>query len=122
MSFKDDDYEYMYTGPLAASLVLGITFLLGSLLALDIRGILFGLAVLFFPLISGEGVIKLVINKPMVKTNKICITAGSLFMFSAITFSDGFFIPYIITLMIWGLYFLINFDEITQEEPRNQDH
>ena len=115
MSFNDNYHEYINTIPLAGLLVLGSTILLGSLFALNIGGVLFGCIALSFPIFIGR-VVKLVINKPMAKINIICIAVGSLFIFSSLVFSDGFFVPYIITVIIWALLFFKHFDEITKKD------
>lgn len=115
MSFKKHQHEYINTIPLAGLLVLSITILLGSLFALNIGGMLFGFIALVFPILSGD-VVKLVFNNQMAKMNVIFITVGSLCLFSSLLFSEAFFLPYIISLIIWVLYFFKNLEEITKDE------
>lgn len=109
--FKKNSAEYMHTVPLAGLLAFGITVILGSLLCLKFEGILFGIAAIFFPVITG-GVVNLVFNPSMKAANFFCFTLGGFSLFLVLAIDEAFFVFFIGSLIIWGVIFYKKFEEI----------
>jgi hypothetical protein len=114
--FEKKASEYIHTVPLAGLLVFGITVTLGSLFALRFEGVLFGIAAIFFPVIT-DGVVKLVFNSSMKVVNVVCFILGGLFLFIGIEFHDAFFVFFVITLVCWGVFFYMKFEKINGDLP-----
>jgi hypothetical protein len=108
--FDENPYEHIQDISLSCSVAAGSILAIGSLFSLELVGIIAGLFLIVIGS-SAKGVLRLILNRVMMKANIVCVIGGGI-IFPFGFYHEAIFLIPLIMLCGWLAIFYGNFDSL----------